>query len=276
MLNEELKDVVHLIALKNGHWDFRRNYNDFCKNLNNEFEEAEDETKKGRDITKNYSNEDGKIEGLPSELADIVIFILDYFAGNNPPIKITQEWLHNDKTQLSQKSLGEIIKECKKHLTESQKLYEQYNADLTYTIDNMRKKTETLTKFSRELHRIIKNIQMFCESEEIDLLGAIDEKNRYNASRKKHYRTVGDKNILVDDNVVLLNSEQLSNSNFNTNNIVARINNDLLQIHNIKERRELSKFIGVYMEKNPSKTSYEAIVEYYSQSKETRSKQPIR
>ncbi|WP_430493564.1 hypothetical protein [Paenibacillus ottowii] len=42
-----------------------------------ELSEALEEVRKGREIYKNYYSEDGKLEGVPSELADVVIRILD-------------------------------------------------------------------------------------------------------------------------------------------------------------------------------------------------------
>lgn len=100
-------------------------------NVFGEFEEVLKELKEHKPIEV-YSKDGAKPEGVPTELADIVIFILDYFGGSNPKIDVNESYLLEGDTYYknaeyyevarSKKPYDyfmEIYKECQGHLSKS-------------------------------------------------------------------------------------------------------------------------------------------------------------
>ena len=92
-INNELRDLVYRNNLQHGFWDNIRSYDEFVHNLVGEFEETEEELRSGRKPTEVYFKKGNKPEGAPTELADIIIFILDYFGGSEPQIDVDEVFL---------------------------------------------------------------------------------------------------------------------------------------------------------------------------------------
>tara|TARA_Y100000310_G_scaffold127207_1_gene126250 strand:- start:865 stop:1392 length:528 start_codon:yes stop_codon:yes gene_type:complete len=77
----EWQEAIHTYACDKGWWDNdERTFGDLCTLFTSEISEAYEEYRNGHEVTETYFNEDkpGKPEGVPTELADCVIRILDY------------------------------------------------------------------------------------------------------------------------------------------------------------------------------------------------------
>jgi NTP pyrophosphatase (non-canonical NTP hydrolase) len=77
---EEWQKAIHAYACEKGWWDNERSFGDICSLIHSEVTEAFEEHRNGHAFDEVYTNPEkpGKLEGVPVELADVVIRILDF------------------------------------------------------------------------------------------------------------------------------------------------------------------------------------------------------
>lgn len=73
----ELQAEAHRIAVEHGFWADQPHFGESIALIHSEVSEALEERRKGAETFSTYYREDGKPEGIPSELADVVIRVMD-------------------------------------------------------------------------------------------------------------------------------------------------------------------------------------------------------
>lgn len=74
---KELQKEVHQNAAAHGWWEQEREFGTLIALCHSELSEALEESRNGHALNETYLGENGKLEGVPSELADVVIRIMD-------------------------------------------------------------------------------------------------------------------------------------------------------------------------------------------------------
>lgn len=91
-----LAQEVHALAVEKGWWQGGRSFGDQVSNFHAEISEAWEDYRNGRRFTEINFEENGKPVGLPTELADLIIRVLDTCAAYNidieEAIKIKHEY----------------------------------------------------------------------------------------------------------------------------------------------------------------------------------------
>lgn len=105
------RDAIHEYAIDKGWWDVSyaasRNFGDLIALVHTELSEAYEEWRNGHKPDEAYYREDGKPEGIPSELMDVLIRVLDMcgffgidvdkFIEEKHRFNLTREYRHGGK-----------------------------------------------------------------------------------------------------------------------------------------------------------------------------------
>lgn len=198
-INNDLRDRLYHNNLLHGFWDNRRTYQEFIENLYGEFDETMEELACGKKPTEVYFKKGNKPEGVPTELADIVIFILDYFGGSEPQIDVDETFLETtdkyyknpeyyEKARKEDpiKYFSDIKKICRNILSISLFRHSLHGNEVYENEDGSKSSVPLI------LHEVIRRILEVCDVWGIDFEKELNDKIEYNNSRPKDYRKMGD------------------------------------------------------------------------------------
>ena len=248
-INNKLRDEIFNSSIVHGFWDNNRSYQDFILNVIGEFEETLDELKLNKPDEVYYL--DGKkLSGAPTELSDIIIFILDYFGGSNPQIDVLEDYLlepnkyykNNEWYELKRscdpyKVFIEIMDEAKKHLSLSLMDYTIHGNSEFIGDDN---KPHSVVN---ELHEVLKLVLEFCDIYHIDIPKELRRKIDYNKNRPKDYRKMGTNTPLeIDRDKLMARALNMGNGAYKLVDDIIRdntaINDEVLRKRDLREQME--------------------------------------
>lgn len=158
VLNKLAKEV-HQNAIEHGWWDEERSFGEIISLCHSELSEALEEYRNNRGLGEIYYN-GNKPEGIPVELADCIIRILDYCGETDKELLNNVDTSNMLETELL--TFGDFITLW--HLFLSKSFEEPY-------------------KQIYWLSCVIDDIYDWCEGENIDIDEAICIKHEYNKSR---------------------------------------------------------------------------------------------
>ena len=193
-INNELRDKLYENNVAHGFWENYRSFDEYQKNVEGEFEEAVEELRKGHLPTEVYYKPEKpeKPEGTPTELADVIIFVLDFFGGNN--INVDEEFLspphtHNGNEPIKEDdpyfTLQSIAKEGREHLSMANFYYKTRGLDEFVGADGKPHGVST------ELHEVINSVLFYCDLFHINMEKELIDKINYNNTRPYDYRKMG-------------------------------------------------------------------------------------
>jgi len=247
---------AHDNAVKHGFWDKPRDYiEDFQENVLDEFKEASEIIEKGeRNIDEVYYTEqkDGskKLEGVPTELADIIILILDYICGQNIDEETYNEMLRRSEEvrekyknniqrvggQSSELALFKSVEEeCEGIMGVSQ--------IAPMLLENLRDlEAIEITRIS-ELLKVVQCVIAYAEYYDINIEARTIEKMEYNEKRPVKYkkgqevREIGGTKIDYETLEIRRLSEKLVRKSQNSNTASEEIEALAKRIQSIAENR---------------------------------------
>lgn len=107
-LNDFAREV-HENAKSHGWWDEERSFGELIALCHSELSESLEEYRKGKGFCETYYSENGKPEGIPSELADVIIRVLDMCAHYGIDIEQILEVKHKFNITRPYKHGGKVI-----------------------------------------------------------------------------------------------------------------------------------------------------------------------
>lgn len=163
-LNKFAKEV-HENARAHGWWDTERSFGEVIALIHSELSEALEEYRNGHTPTETYYSEGGKPEGIPSELADVVIRVLD--------------WCGHGGRELFCRDFDTILKP---EFADSLEYVKQKDFG-TFIADIHRGVSDFYSSDSEEPETFLNNLFAWCASHKIDLESALLEKHNFNKTR---------------------------------------------------------------------------------------------
>lgn len=98
-----IAQMVHLNAVDKGFWEEKPSVDRQVALIHGDVSELHEQYRKGKGVLETYIDEKGKLQGIPSELADIVIRCMDWAEGYG--IDLEQAILDKHKFNLTRPRL---------------------------------------------------------------------------------------------------------------------------------------------------------------------------